>query len=200
MLPIPFLKLREEFPNIPLTTFLDITKGLAPLVNDESGLQALREMLAEEEVVARRRVEEETRKLEQQERLLRQRIARFEALQAASLPHNRLKVHVPDGIDPEHTKAIIVHGFLMPGERGAYIGSHALPLEGIRIRVQAKLGIVYRGKAFDQAFSFLVHSGVITSERKRGGHGYALNAKESTVAQKSARRIIRAIHAFLNAG
>ena len=152
--------LRKAYPNMNLLAFVKIYEE-----NRES--DDLLEKLDEAEKAA-------TIENEEGERRMRELGARL----SASELHQRLRFVVPADIDLEHAQAMLMYGFLMPGQGSMYVGGHVLCERNIRKNVENKLGWRFNREKYDAVLSYFSKVGILNSETS-GGRDELLSLKSS---------------------
>jgi len=103
-------------------------------------------------------------------------------LMSVSEQHHKLKFVVPAGVDLEHVQALIMYGFLMPGQDKAYIGGKVLPERHVRTNVKNKLGIRYDLTMYGGALQYLKKEGVL-NQQSSGSREEALSLKSGSDAK-----------------
>jgi len=166
------MALRQEYRCVPFARFTEIVFEIGRDVVSRGGSEedwnVLRALLeeAKAESLKERRAEEQ-KVAEQIEKI------------TASMLHRKLKLNLPDDVDPEHIQAILVYGFIAPSSSKRFVGSRFLPGEHILKDVFNKLGPKFNAVEYRVAFSFLVNHGVIR-ERSRRTTVYSMSVNEGS--------------------
>ncbi|MDP2641686.1 MAG: hypothetical protein Q8P21_00090 [bacterium] len=153
-------ELRKAYPNMGIGDFVKIYEE-----SHES--DDLLEKLDESEKVA-------TLKKEEGERQMCELRARL----SASELHHALRFVVPSAVDLEHAQAVLMHGFLVPGQGGMYVGSRVLRERNIRENVEHKLGFRFSREKYQTALEYFRKLGMLNSETS-SGRDEALSLKSS---------------------
>lgn len=160
-------ELRAAYAHMPTTEFVEIYEK-------HRDSQKLLDVLDEAEGRARQKKAEE-------DAAIRQLELKF----SASEQHHRLHFAVTPDIDVEHAQAILMYGFVMPGQQGAFIGSKMIPKQHVAHNVRNKLGYRYSEKKFHLALSYLEKEGIFFSKEARIDTALSLKPSTSDKGVKS---------------
>lgn len=175
-------ELRREFPDIPLERFQMIVETLG--TDDLKGLRAILQGENETAVLVR---EDERRKIEDRYREI-----------TASMLHRSLNIPLPEMVDANHARALIVYGFVAPSTSRTFAGVAFLPWEYVRDDVRNKLGEDFDLGKLEQAQQYLIQQGVIRAHKKgKSTLLVSLNLKDQSATEEG-RRIIRATKRFMH--
>ncbi len=159
---------RQAYPQVPTLTFVRIYEA-----NQSEELTLLEELEKAETAAQEAAKGEASAMLAVRERL------------TASEHHHLLNIMVPDGIDREHTQAILMYGFLMPGNHRVFIGGKVLPERHVRENTDNKLGQRFSRDKYEKALAFLKRDGILNYHRLSGEQydGLSLKARCDSMPQ-----------------
>ncbi|MEK7124969.1 MAG: hypothetical protein AAB864_01025 [Patescibacteria group bacterium] len=150
-------------------------------------LDGVRAVLREEEEQALLILDDERRKILERHRQIN-----------ASMMHRLLDIPLPESVDQDHARALIVYGFVAPSTSRTFAGVVHLPWEHVRDDVRNKLGGNFSPEKLEQAHRYLVQQGVMRgSSRGKSTLLVSMNLKEQSATDEG-RRIIQITKRFMH--
>ncbi len=175
-----FIKeLRRAYPHMPMAIFVGIYEA-------HKDSDSLLEELDEAEGPHRVMAEEGKRAWDELGKRL-----------SASQQHHKLKFMVSADVDLEHVQALIMYGFLAPGQRTAYIGRHCLPTVLVRENTRNKLGPLFSEEKYATALAYLKKLKVLVP-RRNSGEEEALSLRSSGEGLGHGAEIVRVAIEYAN--
>jgi hypothetical protein len=126
-------------------------------------------------------IEEELKALEADEAGARRDYRILEGFELGMQKHLEVLggLDVPADVDADHARAILVFGFLLLGQRGAFAGNN--PVSGVHLvkNVRNKMGSTFSSEKYEKALACLVRDSVVIVRGKKGSPSFALNVHNS---------------------